>query len=109
MAYWHDRPATAALYAVICLLTALRVTSALQTVAGSPCASICSDAGNLEDDIVCLDANYQSLRQGRAFQNCVGCQLNSTAVDTANNETDVEWALCMRRMEISIDECGQKY
>ena len=95
MAYWwHDRPATAALYIAICWLTVLlRVTSALQSVAGSPCQSLCADAGTLEEDVVCLDANYQSLEQGRAFRQCVACQLNSTAVDTVKNETDVEWGL----------------
>ena len=96
MAYWHDRPATAAVYIAIYLLTVLlRVTSALQSVAGSPCESVCADAGTLKDDVVCLDADYQSLDQGRAFRKCVACQLNSTAVDTVKNETDVEWGLRM--------------
>ena len=96
MAYWHDRPATAAVYVAFCLLIVLlRVTSALQSVPDSPCESVCADAGTLEDDVVCLDADYQSLEQGQAFRKCVSCQLNSTAVDTAKNETDVEWGLCM--------------
>ncbi|KIX00506.1 uncharacterized protein Z518_10646 [Rhinocladiella mackenziei CBS 650.93] len=108
MAYWHDRPATAAVYIVICLLTVLlRPTSALSSVSGSPCESVCSDAGNLEDDIVCLDADYQSLSKGRAFQKCVGCQLNSTAVDTGKNETDVEWGLCMQ--DHICEETGADY
>lgn len=100
MAYWHDRPATSAApryVALLYLLTAfLRVTYALRSVSGSPCDSVCADAGTLEDDVVCLDANYQSLDSGRAFQKCVACQLNSTAVDTANNETDVGWGLRMK-------------
>ena len=97
MAYWHDRPATSAApryIALLYLLTALlRVTYALQSVSGSPCDSVCADAGTLEDDVVCLDASYQSLDSGRAFQKCVACQLNSTAVDPANNDTDVGWGL----------------
>lgn len=105
MAGWHDHSATAPppspslsrlSLTILCLLTVLlRLTSALQTVAGSPCESVCADAGTLEGDVVCLDADYQSLPQGRAYQNCVACQLNSTSVDTSKNETDVEWALCM--------------
>ena len=97
MAYWHDRNATGTpprSFSLLCLLTILlRVTSALQSVPGSPCESVCSDAGTLQDDVVCLDANYQSLAPGRAFQKCVACQLNSTAVDTANNDTDVGYGL----------------
>lgn len=105
MAGWHDRSATAPppspslsrlSLTFLCLLTVLlRLTSALQTVAGSPCESVCADAGTLEDDVVCLDADYQSLPQGRAYQTCVACQLNSTSVDRSKNETDVDWALCM--------------
>jgi hypothetical protein len=105
MAYWHDRSATGApsphpprcrqIALLYLLLTVfLSVTSAIQSVPGSPCESVCSDAGTLENDVVCLDANYQSLSSGRAFQKCVACQLNSTAVDTVNNNTDVEYGLC---------------
>jgi len=101
MAYWHDRAATRAA-SLLWLLTLLcRITSALQTVHGSPCESVCSNAGSLEDDVVCLDANYQSLAPGRAFEACVSCQLNSTAVDTASNETDVEWALLALRYTLA--------
>lgn len=93
MASWRDRPATVALCVIIYLLAALHLTSALQSVAGSPCESVCADAGDLNADVVCLDAEYQSLSQGRAFQRCVACELNSTAVDTSKNETDVTWGL----------------
>ncbi|KIX96111.1 uncharacterized protein Z520_08366 [Fonsecaea multimorphosa CBS 102226] len=114
MAYWHDRLATGCRSAPpssmfktivgLLLLTASllpRVTSALQSVAGSPCESVCANAGSLEQDVLCLDADYQSLPSGRAFQNCVACQLNSTAVDTAKNETDVEWALLALRYTLA--------
>ncbi|EXJ95967.1 hypothetical protein A1O1_01092 [Capronia coronata CBS 617.96] len=104
MACWHDRPATAPRFPclILCLLPILlRVTSALQSVPGSPCEPVCSAAGSLEDDVVCLDANYRSLEQGRNFQECVACQLNSTAVDTGNNETDVEWALLALRYTLA--------
>ncbi|EXJ81457.1 hypothetical protein A1O3_07749 [Capronia epimyces CBS 606.96] len=102
MACRHDRPATAPLYRLICLLTVLlRLTSALQSVPGSPCETVCSTAGSLEQNVVCLDADYQSLDQGRAFQKCVACQLNSTEVDTRHNETDVEWALLALRYTLA--------
>ncbi len=104
MAYWHDRSATSPVprtLSLLYLLTALlRVTFALQSVPGSPCESVCLDAGTLEEDVVCLDANYQSLDNGRAFQKCVACQLNSTALDTGNNETDVEYGLRMTHFPI---------
>jgi hypothetical protein len=119
MAYWHDRTATGAAAPryttslLLCLLTALlRVTHALQSVPGSPCEDVCSAAGNLADDVVCLDASYQSLAPARAFQNCVACQLNSTAVDTANNYTDVAWGLSMtllsNRRKIMLKNCVQR-
>ncbi|KAI1622474.1 hypothetical protein EDD37DRAFT_651749 [Exophiala viscosa] len=106
MAGWHDRNVTAphlSLHAVlICLLTLLvRVTTALQSVTGSPCESVCASAGSLSDDVVCLDADYQSLQQGRAFNQCVACQLNSTAIDTSKNETDVEWGLLALRYTLA--------
>jgi len=51
--------------------------------------------------VVCLDANFQSLQQGRAFQQCVACQLNSTEVDPEKNETDVEWGLLALRYTLA--------
>lgn len=69
-------------------------TSALQTVPGSPCESICtSDDLNFANDTVCLDASYQS-GEGQQFRECTSCLLNSTAVDRANNISDVYWGLC---------------
>lgn len=123
---WHDRPATAlprshchrlrvlnptVLLSCLLLLIVFHfpsTTTAIQSVPGSPCESVCRDAGSIEDDVVCLDANYQSLGAGRAFQTCVACQLNSTAVDTANNQTDVEWGLRMS-YQIYSGRAGDKY
>ena len=95
MAYrQRDRLATAAVYLVLCLLTTLvRPATALQTVPGSPCQSTCAQAGNLQDNVVCLDADYGESETGRLYRECVSCQLNSTAIDTGKNETDVEFAL----------------
>lgn len=67
----------------------------LQYVPGSKCASVCGDsaAGTLEDDVVCLDAQYGT-RPGSFLRDCISCELNSTAVDSTNNITDVQWGLC---------------
>ena len=72
---------------------------ALESVAGSPCAPICDAEaeGALKDDVVCLDGQYSSTSRGRNFKDCIACQLNSTAVDTTNNVTDVDWAFCQSR------------
>ena len=68
--------------------------SALQTVPGSSCADICArDNLNYANNTVCLDDAYQT-GSGQQFRECTTCLLNSTAVDTANNISDVYWGLC---------------
>ncbi|KIV94195.1 hypothetical protein PV10_01984 [Exophiala mesophila] len=103
MAYrQRDRLATAAVCLVLCLLTTLvRPATALQTVPGSPCQSTCARAGNLQDNVVCLDADYGESETGRLYRECVSCQLNSTAIDTGKNETDVEFALIALRYTLA--------
>lgn len=80
--------------AVFLTLLFTHLTTALQTISGSPCQSICSAAGSLGEDAVCLDGEYKTTAGGRGFESCMDCLLNSTAVDTGKNETDVEWGLC---------------
>jgi hypothetical protein len=46
-----------------------------------------------------LDEQYQNTIGGRRLEDCVGCLLNSTAVDAANNQSDVEWGLCMLKQD----------
>lgn len=85
------------------LLTTTLLLGFLQTVFGfghvpnSPCSSVCSGnpQNTLENDVVCLDHDYFNTTDGEAYRKCVACELGSTAVDTANNQSDVEWALCM--------------
>jgi hypothetical protein len=79
----------------ILLLSFLHIAAAYQYVEGSPCANLCNE-GTLIDDAVCLDAQYADTANGTRLESCVGCLLNSTAVDTANNQTDVEWGLCKK-------------
>lgn len=78
-------------------------TSALQTVPRSPCADICSSNDlNLANDTVCLDDDYQT-GEGQQFRQCTTCLLNSTAVDSTTNISDVYWGLFNLRYTIS--EC----
>jgi hypothetical protein len=88
----HD--ATAGLRSLLLLLCFLHLASAFQFVPDSPCESLC-ETGTLQQDAVCLDDSYRNSENGTRIRDCVGCLLNSTAVDTANNQTDVEWGLCM--------------
>ena len=63
-------------------------------MAGSSCAEACSAQDlNYANDTVCLDEDYRSGR-GQLFRECTTCLLNSTAVDTAQNVSDVYWGLC---------------
>lgn len=87
--------ATAGLRRLIALLCLLQFTTAYQFVADSPCEPQCRE-GSLSEDAVCLDEQYKSTDGGRRLETCVGCLLNSTAVDAANNQSDVEWGLCKR-------------
>lgn len=68
--------------------------SALQTVPGSQCADLCTQNDlNYANNTVCLDEDYQT-GGGQQFRECTTCLLNSTAVDTASNISDVYWGLC---------------
>jgi len=68
--------------------------SALQTVPDSSCADTCTQNDlNYANSTVCLDDAYQT-GAGQQFRECTTCLLNSTAVDTANNISDVYWGLC---------------
>lgn len=87
--------ATAGLRSLIILLYILNLATAYQYVPNSPCESQCRE-GTLAEDAVCLDEQYQNTTGGQRLEDCVACLLNSTAVDTANNQSDVEWGLCMR-------------
>lgn len=79
------------------LLTFLRAVLGFGHVPNSPCTDVCSGnpQNTLKNDVVCLDEDYINNPDGQALRNCVACELNSTAVDTANNQSDVDWGLCM--------------
>lgn len=81
--------------------------SALRTVPGSPCEKTCTDNNlNLANNTVCLDNNYKD-GSGKQFRDCTTCLLNSTAVDTAANISDVYWGLFNLRYTLS--ECMFAY
>lgn len=78
--------------------------SALQTVQGSPCESICTDNDlNFANDTVCLDDDYKNGR-GQQFRECTTCLLNSTKIDSSANVSDVEWGLCAFSGDGRIEE-----
>lgn len=90
--------------AFVVLASLLSQIVALQVVPSSPCAAQCksAEAGTTGDDIVCKDAEYQTVANGTRFQNCVECELSSTHVDAATGDTDVLWGLCMLFTSLSF-------
>lgn len=67
--------------------------SALQSVPGSPCADACSGV-TYANNTVCLDDEYLNGGKGTQFRECTTCLLNSTAIDSSANVSDVYWGLC---------------
>lgn len=85
---------TAYILTVILSISLSKPVSALRTVPGSPCQKTCTDNNlNFANDTVCLDNSYKD-GNGKQFRECTTCLLNSTAVDTAANISDVYWGLC---------------
>lgn len=83
--------------AILLLLNFQQAVLGFEHVPNSPCADLCSGnpQNTLVNDVVCLDGDYFNTPDGQAFRKCVACELNSTAVDTAINQSDVDWGLCM--------------
>jgi len=113
-----DKDSGPSTFAGVCaayILTAVLSTtfsspaSALQTVPGSPCADQCTRNDlSYANNTVCLDEDYQT-GSGQQFRECTTCLLNSTAVDTAANVSDVYWGLCKsgRELEMKIAKLEQ--
>jgi hypothetical protein len=95
---------SARLFGTTVLLAFLQSAYAFGHVPGSPCTEVCS--GNPQDtlanDVVCLDADYVNSTSGKPFYDCITCELNSTAVDRATNQSDVEWGLRMITLDSSL-------
>lgn len=78
---------------------------AFDHVPDSPCSDVCSgkSQNTLDNAVVCLDRDYFNTTEGIAFRSCTACELNSTAVDAAKNQSDVDWALF--NMRYTVSEC----
>ncbi|RMD40465.1 hypothetical protein DV735_g4651, partial [Chaetothyriales sp. CBS 134920] len=88
------------LHYLVAILASVHLSRAFQYVPGSGCQPVCS-TGSLDADAVCLDAEFNSTAGGRRVRACVGCLLNSTAIDSATNETDVQFGLLALRFSLS--------
>ena len=77
---------------------------ALRTTPGSPCQNACHQASEdtTPEEIVCLDADYNSTVTGSNFQKCLECELQSTYWNPSSGETDVLWGLCMFCLHILV-------
>lgn len=87
------------------LLTALLLVPAicgLRVTQGSPCTSVCPASTNTTgNDIVCLDAQFNSSPVGSSFQSCITCELGSTYANQQTGESDVLWGLYNLRFAFS--------
>lgn len=87
---------------VLLLLTFSSPSIALRAVPSGHCAAVCGDVTTTKGtDIVCVDQDYGNTPKGLAFEACISCQMNSTAVDTTTGETDLQWMLCKSHPMIS--------
>ncbi|KAL1961075.1 hypothetical protein VTO42DRAFT_4963 [Malbranchea cinnamomea] len=92
------------------LLLALTLSSilarpaySLRVASGSPCWDTCSkpSVNTTGDDIVCRDYMFSEEEEGRRFEECVSCELESTHFLKRYDETDVEWGLYNLRYAVS--------
>ncbi|KAL2870270.1 uncharacterized protein BJX67DRAFT_345061 [Aspergillus lucknowensis] len=86
-------PGSALKWAVLVLLLG-QTSLGLRTAPGSPCESRCSPSNETApEEVVCLDREYSDTDVGRKFEDCIGCQLQSTFADDSSGQSDVEWGL----------------
>src|SRR5271155_1335164 len=83
----------------ILLLLSVHCVHSLHVTPNSPCLSQCSTDPDdtTPADIVCLDNEFTSTTNGSHFQQCVECELGSSAVDPKTGTTDAIWGLCTLR------------
>ncbi|KAH6854303.1 hypothetical protein B0I37DRAFT_26105 [Chaetomium sp. MPI-CAGE-AT-0009] len=90
-----------ALYTLLALFSASRLSSALQVTPNSPCSSVCQDSPDLDasdpnssttqnSDITCEDAAYSG-PAGTKFKSCMKCLQTSTF--SQGSESDTMWFL----------------
>ena len=98
--FWYRCSDTWCRSAILLLIPSLIVPSvlALYVVPGSNCTSAClstSTAYNTNgSDIVCNDRDYNSTAVGKAFEDCVSCEIQSPAFNSYTVQTDIGWGLC---------------
>lgn len=84
--------------------------SALHVVPGSNCTGVCSqhvDATNTTlGDVTCYDEDYNGTDVGRAFRDCVSCEMKSQTFNHKSAQTDLGWALCMLSSFLAVGECS---
>ncbi|KAI9367154.1 hypothetical protein BJX61DRAFT_347599 [Aspergillus egyptiacus] len=79
-----------------------QVSFGLRTTPGSPCQERCSPSNDTTPaEIVCLDQEYGDTEKGRKFEDCIGCELQSTFADDFSGQSDVEWGLYNLRYAFS--------
>ena len=70
----------------------------LHVVPGSNCTAVCSNnvtsSNTTENDITCVDYDYNSTDVGKSFQRCISCEMGSHTFDHETQQTDLGWALC---------------
>lgn len=69
--------------------------AALRAVPQQQCAGACGNVSSTTpQDIVCDDDGFATSSAGQAFQECLTCEINSTASDPNTGQSDLQWALC---------------
>jgi len=87
----------------ICSLVIFTIpTTAILAVASGKCAGVCGNVTTTQaSDIVCTDSDYANTPTGQAFENCINCEMNSSAVDPYTGDTDLKWLLYNLRFAMS--------
>ncbi|KAG6040328.1 hypothetical protein E4U41_000885 [Claviceps citrina] len=98
------------LLALLLVVAAASIASALEVTPGSPCAVECLDSpdGNFfraadsttkTDDITCRDADHSATDEGIKFRKCLDCLQTSSKVEGA--ESDLKWYIYNLRFALS--------
>lgn len=80
-------------------------SAAIRVTPNSKCASICGpdNSQTTADEVVCYDSDFSGTSNGTKFEQCVECELGSTAVDSPDGMTDVLWGICTYLFRPSIN------
>ncbi|KAF7514230.1 hypothetical protein GJ744_004555 [Endocarpon pusillum] len=97
------RSSRLSLFHLLLVVSLSSLSSSIHVTSSSPCRSVCtaSSLRTTADDFVCFDNDFAATTNGTRFQDCVECELGSTAVDPSNGATDVTWGLYNLRYALS--------